>query len=174
MNRATATKLFPEPVKKALCHPSRPEKAKGMCSPCYRADLKAKAEAAALERSKATEGDKNETAILRDLEKDPEAKKRFYEIMWAWLDAAANVPECWKTENGKRVRDYATEAKLSEIAQRKGDKAATVLGRAYVVEKREEIKPEPLPLGPEIDASGWEPDEMGANETDEGAEREQE
>jgi hypothetical protein len=129
--------------------------------------LKSKSAAAALERAKPSESDKNETEIVVDLEKDPAAKKKFYAIMWAWLDAAANVPECWKTENGKRVRDHATEAKLSEIAQRKGDKAATVLGRAYVVEKREEIKPVPLPLGAEIDATGWEPDEMGANEEEE-------
>lgn len=155
--RATAAPpLFPEPTKKALCHPSRPEKAKGMCQACYRADLKAKTLAKELEGTKATNDDKNENAVVRDLEKDPAVKARFLQIMWEWLEAPQNVPECWDVKDGKKVRDWETQARLQEVAQRKADKAATVLGRAYVVEKREEVKPVALPLGKEIDDSGWE------------------
>lgn len=148
----------------ATCHPDLSEKAKGLCAKCYRADLKAKADARALERGPAKSDEKNAEIVLRDLEKDPEVKKRFFELMWSWLDNADIAP-IYKMEGDRKVRDYATEAKLGEIAQRRADKAATVLGRAYVVEKREEVKPVPLPLGSEIDASGWGDDE---NEIDKG------
>lgn len=150
---------------RAQCHPDRPERARGLCGPCYYADLKAKKAAEALARAPVN-SPKTQDAAVADLEKDPEAKKRFYKMMWEWLEAT-EVPAIYKLEGGRRTRDYATEAKLAEVAQRKADKAATVLGRAYVVEKREEVKPTPLPLGKEIDDSGWEGGGGDENESNE-------
>lgn len=111
--------------------------------------------AAALERSRITPDGRNEEAVVKDLEKDPEAKRVFFNLMWKWLEASEIEP-IYVVKDGRRQRDYSTEAKLADIAQRKADKAATVLGRAYVTEKKEEIKPVPLPLSSEFDSSGWE------------------
>lgn len=105
----------------------------------------------AVERSKSTVDGRHQEAVatkVLDYEKDPSVKSRFLEIMWEWLEAPENL-----TETERR------NPKIVEATRSKAEKAATVLGRAYVVEKREEIKPVPLPLGGEIDASGWEEEE---------------
>lgn len=105
----------------------------------------------AVERSKSTVDGRHQEAVatkVLDYEKDPSVKSRFLEIMWEWLEAPENL-----TETERR------NPKIVEATRSKAEKAATVLGRAYVVEKREEIKPVPLPLGSEIDASGWEEEE---------------
>jgi hypothetical protein len=100
--------------------------------------MKARSAAKALERAKTKEVENDGVPPVRDLEKDPETKRRFLEIMWEWLEAPQRVEAMKCGSEGKR--DYATEARLQEIAQRKADKAATVLGRAYVVEKRERFR----------------------------------
>lgn len=115
-----------------------------------------------------------EVLVELEMDKDPELKKEFLKIMWGWLRAPQEVPECWVGDARDGKRDWASEARLGETAQKKADKAATVLGRAYVTEKVDEIKPQPLPIGGAVDTSGWfeagaetEDDETEVNENDE-------
>jgi len=141
-------------------HVDRPEKARGMCQSCYRAAKKAEE----LEQGKVKLDDetgadrKTGTGAEKDLSNDPEAVKRFYSIMWTWLEQGAKADEPIVTvdSKGKPQRDFKLEARLRESVDQRAMKAATVLGRAYIAERHVEEKPEQLMVDGIGDAvSGW-------------------
>lgn len=146
----------PDPIKLATDCVHRDKKmfAKGLCSVCYHAQRKAEKHAQTLINSNDQTIETRVAEFKLEWDKDPALKNRFGNIMWLWLEGADQGP-IWKDVDGKKVRDYQLELRRDEMAQKKADKAATVLGRAYVVEKVEEVKPQPLPIGGSVDMSGW-------------------
>lgn len=142
--------------------------AKGLCSVCYHAQRKAEKHAQTLINSNDKTIETRVVELTLEWDKDPALKSEFGKIMWGWIRGGESSP-IWKDVDGKKVRDYQLELRRDEMAQKKADKAATVLGRAYVVEKVEEVKPQPLPIGGSVDMSGW-----GQAEEAESAELEEE
>lgn len=129
-------------------HVDRPEKAKGMCQSCYRAAKKA--EDIASGKIKINEETLKEASsnspVEVDLVNDPAAVKRFYGIMWSWLEKAnsAQEPIITVDKKGKSVRDFKLEARMQEASDQRGIKAAQILGRAYIAERVVEEKPADL------------------------------
>lgn len=137
-------------------HALRPEKARGKCQSCYRKEFRAEKLADDLKKRRGEASlEKGADLAKQEWDKDPGLKTEFGQIMWEWL-RGAKVEPIYVEENGKKIRDYATETRWREMAMRAADKAATVLGKAYVTEKVEEVKPQPLPIGESVDTSGWE------------------
>lgn len=141
-------------------HVDKPEKAKGMCQSCYRAAKRA--EDIASGKVKVNEETLVESStnspVEMDLVNDPEAVKRFYQIMWSWLEKANSAQEPIVTVNskGKSVRDFKLEARMQENADQRGIKAAQILGRAYIAERHVEEKPAELGVEGMGDMmSGW-------------------
>jgi len=129
-------------------HVDRPEKARGMCQSCYRAAKKAEELEKGDVRLDEETGVDKKTGVgtEKDLSNDPEAVKRFYSIMWTWLEqgAKADEPIITVDSKGKAQRDFKLEARLRESVDQRAMKAATVLGRAYIAERHVEEKPEQL------------------------------
>ena len=141
-------------------HVDRPEKAKGMCQSCYRAAKKAEEiEKGGVKLDEESGVDKKTgLGAERDLASDPEATKRFYQIMWTWLEqgAKADEPIITTDSKGKAQRDFRLEARLRESVDQRAMKAATVLGRAYIAERHVEEKPEQLMVDGISEAiKGW-------------------
>jgi hypothetical protein len=148
-----------EKPRATLCsHPDRPEKAKGRCASCYNSWLKAEKAAAAVAEDKVrVEG--NDEVDLRwqpsihkglDLEDDDVAKREFEKILWGWIfegEKAATKPD------GMELRDWV---RLKEVTASKAMKAATILGRKFIVEKKEVVLPQQIPVaGAEEAVAGW-------------------
>lgn len=146
-----------DPIKLATDCVHRDKKmfAKGLCSVCYHAQRKAEKRAQTLINSNDQTIETRVSELTLEWDKDPQLKSEFGKIMWGWIRGGESSP-IWKdVGGGKKVRDYQLELRRDEMAQKKADKAATVLGRAYVVEKVEEVKPQPLPISGSVDMSGW-------------------
>ena len=141
-------------------HVDRPEKAKGMCQSCYRAAKKAEEiEKGGVKLDEETGVDKKTgVGAERDLASDPEATKRFYQIMWSWLEqgAKSDEPIIVEDSKGKKTRDFRLEARMRESVDQRAMKAATVLGRAYIAERHVEEKPEQIMVdGIAEGINGW-------------------
>jgi hypothetical protein len=145
--------------KATLCsHLDRPEKAKGRCASCYNSWLKAEKAATAVANDQVRiEG--NDEVDLRwqpaipkglDLEDDDVAKKEFERILWGWIfegEKLATRPD------EIEPKDWI---KLKEVTASKAMKAATILGRKFIVEKKEVITPQRIPVaGAEDAVAGW-------------------
>lgn len=140
----------------ATCHPDRPAKSGTLCQSCYRAQLKAKKLAEGAIRVDEEKGTEVGTGapVERDLVNDPAAVREFYKILWGWLLAAQKAQEPVLDEDGNI--DWRLTARLREGTANLGMKSATVLGRAYIAERRIEEKPEELPVSGLGDvAAGW-------------------
>lgn len=155
--------LTPASIKNAAtCHPDKPAVAKGLCRACYRAADRAKKRADALEHSKKSD-ESNAATLSLEWDKDPALKAEMGAIMWKWM-REAEVEAIYVTKDGRKERDYQTELRLGELRQKRAEKAASILAKAYVTEKIEEIKPRPLPIGDAVDMSGWGSDAPSAVE----------
>lgn len=140
-------------------HPDRPAKSKGMCQSCYRANQKAEALSKGeikLDEEKGTDKKTGEPLEL-DFVNDPSAVREFYRILWGWLQAVQEAEKPIIVEvNGKQTRDFQLEARLKENATQKAMKAATVLGRAYIAERKIEEKPAEIQVeGMKDIVGGW-------------------
>lgn len=140
-------------------HPDKPAKAKGMCQSCYRALKRAEdVESGKVKFDEETGAPAGGGEVTKDFVNDPEAVKRFYAIMWNWLEEAAKAQEPIITtdEKGKSMRDFKLEARMRESTDQRAMKSATVLGRAYIVERHVEEKPADLPVeGMSEIVQGW-------------------
>ncbi len=139
------------PLATECAHRDQPARARGLCGPCYRAANLA--ERIAKTRNEAG-AERVAVEVAAEWDRDPVLKAEFGRIMWEWVRAAKQEP-IYIVREGRRERDHALELRTSESARAKAEKAATILGRAYVTEKVEEVKPRPLPLAGEMDTSGW-------------------
>lgn len=142
-----------------LCpHTDKPEKAKGRCASCYRSYTKAQKAAAAYETGEVRVDD-NDNVDLRwqpsipkglNLEDDEIGRKYFEQIMWGWILEGEQVRE---RPTGMDIKDWV---RLKEVTASKAMKAATVLGRKFIVEKKEILAPQAIPVaGAEEAVSGW-------------------
>lgn len=140
-------------------HLDKPEKAKGMCQPCYRAMKRAEEVESGKVKLDEETGKvvKSGEPVEMDFVNDPEAVKQFYQIMWGWLQEAQQAKEPIVTVvKGKPQRDFKLEARMQEVSLVRATKAATILGRAYIAERHVEEKPTELPVdGMREMLSGW-------------------
>lgn len=139
-------------------HTDRPEKAKGRCASCYNSWLKAQKAASAVANDQVRVDDSDEVDMRwqpsipkgLNLADDDKAQEYFERIMWGWIfegERAANKPE------GMELRDWV---RLKEVTASKAMKAATVLGRKFIVEKKEIVQPMAIPVaGAESAVEGW-------------------
>lgn len=142
-----------------LCsHTDRPEKARGRCGACYNAFVKAQKAAKAVESGHVRVDDnddidqRNAPAFPNGLniEDDELAKKMFEKILWGWIldgEQVVTRPE------GADLKDFV---RLKEVTASKSMKAATILGRKFIVEKKEVVMPTAIPVaGAEQAVGGW-------------------
>lgn len=130
-------------------HTDKPEKAKGLCQPCYRAQKKAEEiESGKVRVDEETGKDvKTGEPVEMDFVNDPSAITEFYKIMWGWLRLDEEETEIYVTDKkGNKVRDQKLEVRAQELNLAKKTKAATILGRAYIAERHVEEKPAELPV----------------------------
>lgn len=153
-----------KPFTRATCHPDRWMKAKGLCSNCYETNRRAEIRAQEInagevqideETGLEVREDGTEQPVEMDLTSDPRAVFEFYKIMWSWLRGMqeAEVPI---RIPGTQALDHKTMTRNREIALAKATRAASVLGRAYIAERRIEERPEELPVAGMGDMiAGW-------------------
>jgi hypothetical protein len=153
-------------------HVDKPEKARGMCQSCYRAAKKAEElESGAVSLDDESGADKKTgRGVEKDLASDPNAVRRFYEIMWSWLEDSQKSDEpIIVEEKGKKKRDFKLEARLRESTDQRAMKAAQVLGRAYIVERTSQDKPQSIQIDGIGDiVQGW----MGVSSMKKGSKEE--
>lgn len=141
-------------------HPDRPVKARGLCQSCYRAAVHAEKVASGAIKIDEDSGVNSKTGapVEKDLSSDPTAVAEFFQILWGWLREAGKPIEPILTvgDNGKPFRNFSLEARKRESVDQKAMKAATVLGKAYIVERHIEDKPSDLPVeGMKEMVGGW-------------------
>jgi hypothetical protein len=142
-----------------LCpHLDRPEKAKGRCGACYNAYVKAQKAAKAVENDQIRVEDNDEIDLRNapafpkglDLDDDELAKKMFEKILWGWIFEGEQVVT---RPDGADLKDFV---RLKEVTASKSMKAATILGRKFIVEKKEIIQPTAIPVaGAEQAVGHW-------------------
>ena len=121
-------------------HPDRKIYAKGKCRSCYNSDLRVK-------QLEAAKTDEQVEAIAEKINyTSDEWANSFLRIMWSWVNEYQSYMASGNKEGEKPPRHTAEAA----------NKAATVLGRAYVVERTKDETPVELPLhGVHDYARGW-------------------
>ena len=136
---------------RAQCHPDKPAKAKGLCVNCYmahrRAEAKARAKAQAIETGKIRVDEEmgvdSATGAVIDFPDDKAASLRLKQILWGWIETAEKAVIV-TGEDGSR--DYRTEVRLRDMQAQMAMRAASILGRQLIGEKREDRPPmEELP-----------------------------
>lgn len=139
-------------------HTDRPEKARGLCGSCYNASVKAEKAAKAIENNSIRVDDNDEVDLRNaptypaglNIEDDEVAKRMFEKILWGWIFEGEKVTD---RPVGMDVKDWV---RLKEVTASKAMKAATILGRKFIVEKKEIVQPQAIPVaGAEEAVGNW-------------------
>jgi hypothetical protein len=148
---------LPEGQRASRCpHVTRLEKAKGLCSPCYRAQQKA--ERIAKNRIKVDDETGLEVKTGKDIlaTSEVDEAKELERILWSWIKDHEKVANAeYFDEAGNR--DYRTEVRMQDLKAQLAMKGATILSRKLIAEKKDETKPEDLPGQATLNGfmSGW-------------------